>query len=78
MKTAAAQPRYFDIKIETTLPATLSYHLLAISPEEALEKARKSTPQNIKHRLSGKKDIKGTVYDAGSSLIKLVQSLVGR
>jgi hypothetical protein len=77
-KTAAIQPRYFDIKIETNLLATLSYRVLAQNPEEALDKARHSAPQSVKHRLQGKRDIKGTVYEMGSSMIKLVQNLVGR
>lgn len=77
-KNAAAQPRMFDIKIETTLPATLLYRVSAVTPEEALDKARKSAPQNVKYRLSGKRDIKGMVYEMGSSMIKFVQNLVGR
>lgn len=77
-KTAAQQPRYFDIKIETTLPATLSYRISALTPEEALEKARRSAPQNVKYRLNGKRDTKGIVYEMGSSMIKFMQSLVGR
>lgn len=73
-----AQTQYYTVKIETMLPATLTYKILANSPEEAVNKARKTQPQQIQHRLAGKKDIKATIYEFGSTMIKLITNLVGK
>lgn len=70
--------QYYDVKVETMLPATLTYKVLAGSPEEAFEKARQSTPQGVKHRLAGKRDIKAMIYETGSAMVKLVKNLAGR
>jgi hypothetical protein len=75
VKTAAAQPKYYDVKIETMLPATLTYRILANSPEDAFNKATKTPPTGVKHRLNGKKDLKATILEAGSSIVKLVKYL---
>lgn len=72
------QPKLFDIRVETMLPATLTYRILALSPEEALEKIKQSSPNNIKHRLAGKRDIKAVIYDAGTSIIRWTKNLAGR
>lgn len=75
LSKTAAQSKYYSIKLETLLPATLTYKVLAKSPEEALEKARKGSPQNVQYKLAGKKDLKAMVYDIGSSIVKLVKYL---
>lgn len=75
VKTAAAQPKYWDVKMEVLLPATLTYKVLAKSPEEALEKARKGSPQNVQYKLAGKRDMKAWVYSVGNSIVQLVKYL---
>ena len=75
VKTAAANQ--YDVKIEVMLPATLTYRIAAKSPEEALEKARKTPPQNVKYRLQGKRDLKASIYDAGTLMVRLVKNLMG-
>lgn len=77
-KTAAQQPQYYTVKIEATCPCTLTYKILAIDADQAVVKARKSKPVNIKPRLPGKRDIKATVYKFGYSIVELVMNLVGK
>jgi hypothetical protein len=70
------KPKYhFDVKIETMLPATLTWRVLAETPEQAAEMIKGLQPTGVKHRLIGRKDLKLLVYNAGSSLIKFVKNL---
>ncbi len=66
---------YYDVKVECMLPATLTYRVLAETPEQAAELIRNQGPISVKHKLIGKKDLKLTVYDAGCSFIKLIKNL---
>lgn len=66
---------YYDVKVETYLPATLMWRVLAETPEQAMELIKGQQPTGVKHRLIGRKDLKLLVYEAGSSLIKLVRNL---
>ena len=72
----ADEKKYFDVKVEAMLPATLTYRILASNAEEALQLSKKAQPTGIRHRLAGKKDLKATIYDAGSSIIRLVKNLI--
>lgn len=72
----ADEKKYYDVKVEVMLPATLTYRILAGNPEEALQLSKKAQPNAVRHRLVGKKDLKAMVYDAGSSIIRLVKNLV--
>lgn len=72
------EKKWFDIRIECMLPATLTYRILAEDAQQAAELIKNKSPNSIKHRLIGKKDIKLTVYDAGSSMIRFIKNLVGR
>lgn len=68
---------YFDVKVETVLPATLTYRVLAEDAEQASEKIRGIQPNSVQHRLIGKRDTKLTVYDAGSTMIRWMKRLAG-
>jgi hypothetical protein len=68
---------YYDVKVECMLPATLTYRILAEDPVQATQLIRGTNPINVKHRLVGRKDLKMTVYESGSSIIKWVKNLVG-
>lgn len=68
---------YFDVKVETMLPATLTYRVLAEDAQQASEKIRTLQPNSVHHRLIGRKDNKLTVYDAGSTMIKFMKKLLG-
>lgn len=68
--------KYYDVKIDTMLPAVLTYRVLAETPEEALLLIKHQSPTGIKHKLAGRKDKKATVYDMGSSLIRFIKNLL--
>jgi hypothetical protein len=70
--------KYFDVKVECMLPATLIYRILAENPEEAATLAKRVQPTSVQHKLSGRKELKLTVYDAGSNMIRLIKNLFGR
>jgi hypothetical protein len=69
---------YYDVKIETLLPATLTYRVLAEDAQQASELIKGMSPIGVKHKLIGKKDIKLTVYKAGSSFLEWSKNLLGR
>lgn len=67
---------YYDVKVECMLPATLTFRVLAEDPEQAAQLIRGQNPTTIKHRLIGRKDIKLSVYDAGSSMLRWMKNLL--
>lgn len=68
----------FDIKVETMVPAILTYRIMAETPEEAVQLLKNQTPRNISYKLNSKKDIKLSVYDVGSCILRLIKNLTGR
>lgn len=77
-KPKPIEKKYFTVKIETTLPATLTYNVLAETPEQALELTKNLQPNVVKHRLIGRRDTKVSVSDLGSCIIHFVKMLSGR
>lgn len=71
-KELPKQKTYYDVKVECLLPATLVYRVLASDPNEAVALTKSRQPNEVRHRLIGKKDIKLMVYDAGCSMIRLI------
>jgi len=70
--------KYFDVRIETMLPAILTFRVLAEDANQAADLVKGMTPNGVKHKLIGRKDIKLSVYDAGSSMIRFVKNLIGK
>lgn len=68
---------YFDVKVECLLPATLTYKVLAEDAEQASTLIRGLTPQMVKHRLIGRKELEMKVYDSGTSMIRFMKRLFG-
>jgi hypothetical protein len=68
---------YYDVKVECMLPATLTFRVLAETPEQAAELIRGMNPIGVKHRLIGRKDSKLSVYDAGSTMLRWMKNLLG-
>lgn len=68
---------YYDVKVECMLPATVTYRVLAENPVQAAELIKGMSPVGVKHRLVGKKDIKLSVYKAGSSMLEWMKNLIG-
>jgi hypothetical protein len=69
---------YYDIKVECMLPATLTYRVFAETPIQAADLIKGTSPIAVKHRLIGRKDIKLSVYNAGSSMLMWAKNLLGR
>lgn len=69
--------KYFDVKVECLLPATLIYRVLAEDEIQAITLIKNTNPNSIKHKLAGKKDIKISVYDAGSNILRFIKHLFG-
>lgn len=77
-KSPPIKPKlYYDVKVECMIPATLTYRVLAETPEQAAEMIRGMSPIGVRHRLVGKKDIKLSVYDAGSTMLRWMKNLLG-
>jgi len=69
---------YYDVRVESMIPATLTFRVLAEDPEEAAELIKGTNPIAVKHRLIGRKDHKLSVYDAGSSILRWARNLIVR
>lgn len=77
-KAALPPPKYYyDVKVECMLPAILTYRIYAETPQKASEMIKGLTPNTVKHRLIGRKEIKLSVSDAGSNMIRFVKNLFG-
>lgn len=68
---------YYDVKVECMLPATLTYRVLAEDPNQAAELIRGKSPNSVAHKLTGRKDLVLRVYDASSSMMRLMKKLLG-
>lgn len=64
---------YYDVVVEAQVPATLRYRILAESPEEAYQIYQQTNPSNIKYHIQQKRNIKMTIYDAGSTIIRFMK-----
>lgn len=71
---AKKEVKYYDIKLECLVPCTVSYRILAEDENDALSQIDKKTPTAIKPNISKKRNIKATVYDAGSSIMRFMKS----
>lgn len=75
-KNKITKKKWFDIRVECTVPATLTYHILAYDAEEASKLIKKHQPNSIKYKLPNRKEIKLMVYDAGTCMIKFIKNLL--
>lgn len=74
-KTAApVQKKYYDIRLEALVPCTITYRILADDEHDALAQMNKRPPTGVRPNIPQKRDIKATVYDAGSSIIRFAKS----
>jgi hypothetical protein len=77
LKKEAAAQRYFDVKIEGTMPFIQTYRIFAKNAEEALQKTKTATPKSTQYKLPAKRNIKATIYRAGTMMVELVKNLLG-
>lgn len=72
------QKEYYTVKVETLVPATVTYRVYAESPELAIDMVKRGgvqfsqPPQFIWGQM---KRLKATVYNAGTVLIRLAKRL---
>ena len=76
MKKEEKPKVYFDVKVECMLPATLTYRVLAEDAEQAANMIKNLSPNYIKHKLVGRKEIKLSVYDSGSTIIRFIKNFL--
>ena len=67
---------YYDVKVESMVPATLIFKVLAESPEQAAELSKSKQPNQVQYKLNSRRDSKLTVYDLGSCVIKFMKRLI--
>lgn len=71
------QQQYYDVKTDSLIHAVLTYRVLAESPEQAASLIKGMSPIGVKHRIAGKKDLKISVYQAGTTMLEWTKNLVG-
>lgn len=79
-KVAIPQPKpkyYYDVKVECMLPATITYKVLAEDPQQAAEMIKGKQPNQVQHKLIGRRELMLKVYDAGSSMMRFMKKLMG-
>ena len=77
LKKEAEVIKWFDVKVESLVPCIQTYRISAKTAEEAIQKATTASPKSVQYRLPAKKDRKITVYDAMTSIVRLVKNLLG-
>ena len=75
VKLAATPPvkKYFDIRVEAVVDCAIQYRVLAGTPEEALEQFNRTNPVQVRPNTARKRISKATVYDSGSTVIRLIK-----
>jgi len=73
------EKKYFDVKMEVLVPATVVYRVLAEDAEKALQEVKVTTaPHGVKYDLARKRTLKSTVYDAGGNMIRYIKNFGAR
>lgn len=75
-KIKLPEKKWFDVRIECTVPATFSYRIFAENPEEAVQLVKNKQPNSIQYRIPIRKEFKLTVYKAGTYMIEFVKNLM--
>ena len=70
---APKQKQYYDVRLEVTVPAVITYRVYAEDESDALVQINKKTPSGVKPNISQKRNIKATVFQTGSSIIRLIK-----
>lgn len=68
------QKKYYTVNVECITPCIITYRIYAEDENDAINQVNKAHPINIKPNINLKKLIKATVYDSGSSLIRLIKN----
>jgi hypothetical protein len=65
---------YYTVKVECTVPCSLTYRIYADDAEDALIQLKRAVPIAAKPNLGVKQNVKATVYEYGQLMIKLVRN----
>ena len=76
-KKEIKEKKYYDVRVECLLPAVLTYRVLAEDAEQAANMIKNLQPNQVKHKLIGRKELKLLVYDSGSTVIRFMKNLFG-
>lgn len=68
--------KYYDVKVEAMVPASMVFRILAASPEEALKMVKGKSPNSISYIIAKRKELKIFIYESGSSIIKFMKRVV--
>jgi hypothetical protein len=73
------EKKYYSVKVDSLVPTTLEYKVLADDPEDAINEAKKRVhkPDNIQYRLPERKDKQVSVYTWGTFMLHIKRTLVG-
>lgn len=68
----------YTVKVEALVPATYTYIIDAVSPEEAgdIHMLRRTVPNKIQHKNTIPRIKKILVYEYGMSIIKFMKNLI--
>lgn len=75
----AAKPKekkYFTVKVEAHVPATITYRVFAETEEDAIKQIDRQAPTHFQPKINLGKKIKISVYNSGSNIIRLVKNFV--
>ena len=73
-KPVVKQKKYYDIKLEATVPCMITYRVLADDEQDAIAQMKWKAPTGVRPDVSRKRDIKATVYDSGSAIIRFAKT----
>ena len=69
------EKKYFDVRMDVILPATIVYRVYAEDAEQALNEIKNNTPpSSVKYEMPKRKIKKATVCDSGCSTIKYAKT----
>lgn len=67
---------YFIVKVDITVPATITYRVYAEGPEQAIELAKKGNEVVVERKVGWPKakKLKAVAYTAGTSIIRFIKN----
>jgi hypothetical protein len=73
-KEQPKQKKYYDVKVEALTTTHITYRVLADDENDALEQIKKKAPTSVRPIISLRNIIKASVYESGSSIIRLIKN----
>ena len=78
-KNLPPEKKYYDVRAEVTLPATLVFRVFAESAQQAADMVAKNkslSPISVKPKIAARKDRKLSVSKMGTSIIEFVSNFL--